>query len=94
MVIAIGAVVFQSAPPPLGGGDSHLSSLATHSLWFQSAPPPLGGGDECCSGVLQENGEFQSAPPPLGGGDYRVLFFTPGWLCFNPRPPRLEGATR
>ena len=36
---------------------------------------------------------FQSAPPPLGGGDLDRDQLDENPNCFNPRPPRLEGAT-
>ena len=36
---------------------------------------------------------FQSAPPPLGGGDLSFPLRKHQGRSFNPRPPRLEGAT-
>ena len=36
---------------------------------------------------------FQSAPPPLGGGDTLIVPWARASSSFNPRPPRLEGAT-
>ena len=130
---------FQSAPPPLGGGDGVCGrssrrsrcfnprpprlegatrlfsrntrypsvSIRAPPAWrgrllgpanqliterFQSAPPPLGGGDR--KGWLRRVGVgFQSAPPPLGGGDRQAASRLHLTTRFNPRPPRLEGAT-
>ena len=131
---------FQSAPPPLGGGDFLNLCPFFLNLAFQSAPPPLGGGDNAmivailfylCFNPRPPRLEgatchflygstkvevsirappawrgrplvrasrqwfcwFQSAPPPLGGGDWSSVKCRVFRVGFNPRPPRLEGAT-
>ena len=62
---------FQSAPPPLGGGDS-FTRAKKRPVKFQSAPPPLGGGDSEVSAPRWPDAACFNPRPPLGGGDVSV----------------------
>ena len=84
--------MFQSAPPPLGGGDLDRDQLDENPNCFNPRPPRLEGATPY-HGVGASDGVVSIRAPPAWRGRLRPMTPRAAQARFNPRPPRLEGAT-
>ena len=84
--------MFQSAPPPLGGGDLDRDQLDENPNCFNPRPPRLEGATPY-HGVGASDGVVSIRAPPAWRGRPQDWFCRLSPVSFNPRPPRLEGAT-